>query len=397
MTAALPADQVVATGSVERTAHDARRSTDAVIDEICSAVAHVPGDVREVVTREVRRLLPLHGERERREVVEQAVARLAGLDVLERHLAGPGIDEVIVNADGEVWVDCDGRLQARGSLPRSVVSVVLERILAPTGRRLDRTTPIVDVRLADGSRVCAVVEPVAVGGPCVAIRRHRQHAVALDAFVGGDGATARLLADVVASRCNVLVSGATSSGKTTLLAALLALAPADRLVVCEDTTELALGARNAVRLEARPATADGVAEVDLAALVRTALRLRPDRLVVGEFRGAEVLAAVEAMNTGHDGSVSTCHANGTVDALRRIETLVLRAAPSWPLTAIREQVSRSLDVVVHVERGDGGARRIAEVAEVVPHVDAGGPAVRVLADRTGVVANLARRRTRGTT
>ena len=203
-----------------------------------------------------------------------------------------------------------------------------------------------------------------------------------------------LLAGVVDARCNVLVSGATSSGKTSLVAALLSqAAPGDRLIVCEDTTELPLGDRHAVRLEARPGGADGLTAIDLAALVRTALRLRPDRLVVGEFRGTEVLAAVQAMNTGHDGSLSTCHANSAIDALRRVETLLLQAAPTWPLTAIRRQVTRSIDVVVHVERRRDGSRRVAEVVEVVE--GDGEPVGRVIATADRVVAHLPRARGSG--
>jgi pilus assembly protein CpaF len=202
-----------------------------------------------------------------------------------------------------------------------------------------------------------------------------------------------LLDELIAAHCNLLVSGATSSGKTTFVAALLQrVDPADRLVVCEDTTELMLDGRHAVRMEARAASVDGLTAVDLAMLVKAALRLRPDRLVVGEFRGPEVLAAVEAMNTGHDGSVSTCHANSAVDALRRVETLLMQAAPTWPLPAIRRQVTRSIDVVIHLERDRAGRRRVAEIAEV--QESDGEPAVSTLATAEGVVARLTRRRGR---
>ncbi len=172
---------------------------------------------------------------------------------------------------------------------------------------------------------------------------------AIDEFTGPDGQA--LLHEILAARCNVLVSGATSSGKTSLLSALLSdTAAGERVLVIEDTCELAFGRGGAVRFEARPALADGPPPVTLADLVRAALRLRPDRIVVGEVRGDEVLALVQAMNTGHDGSMSTCHANSPVDALYRLETLVLQAAPTWPLAAIRQQLQRSIDIVVHVER-----------------------------------------------
>jgi pilus assembly protein CpaF len=368
---------------------------DAVVADICHDASGMRGDVRDVVGALVDRRAPLAGPAERCRMIELAVARLAGLDVLEHHLHDPDVDEVMVNAGGDVWIDRGGRLVPAGRLPAGAVEVVVERVLAPTGRRVDRTSPIVDVRLPDGSRLCAVVDPVAVGGTALAIRRHRRRTLPITAFTRSADIAA-LLRQVVAARCNVLVSGATSSGKTSLVGALLAHATGDRLVVCEDTAELALDGHHAVRLEARPATADGPVAVDLARLVRTALRLRPDRLVVGEFRGVEVLAAVEAMNTGHDGSLSTCHANGALDALARMETLLMQAAPTWPLPANRRQVTRSLDVVVHVERQHDGSRRVAEVAEVVDVLDCDGePAIAILADGRGVVRSLSRCRGAG--
>jgi pilus assembly protein CpaF len=362
----------------------------ALVTAICQAAAGTRGDVREVVTAHTDRLAPLVTPNQRDTIVSRAVARLDGLDVLELHLLDPNVDEVLVNAGREVWVDRGGSVRRAGELPPGSIGVVLERVLAPTGRRVDRSNPIVDVRLASGARLCAVVEPIAVDGTTVAIRRHRQRPMPLEAFVTG-AAVVALLDEVVRSRCNVLVSGATSSGKTTFIAALLDRADAgDRLVVCEDTTELSLGDRHAVRLEARAAGADGVSAVDLAALVRAALRLRPDRLVVGEFRGSEVLSAIDAMNTGHDGSLSTCHANSAVDALRRVETLLMQAAPAWPLPAIRRQVSRSIDVVVHLERTGDGRRRVAEIVEVVES-GAEPSGLRLATDRA-VCAPLRRRR-----
>ena len=212
------------------------------------------------------------------------------------------------------------------------------------------------------------------------------------------GDVLELLGEIVDARCNVVVSGATSSGKTSLVAALLGtIAPSERLVVVEDTTELPLRHPHTVRLEARPATIDGPAPIDLAQLVRTALRLRPDRIVVGEVRGDEVLALVQAMNTGHDGSISTCHANGPLDALLRLESLVMQAAPTWPLAAIRHHLARSIDVVVHVERR-GVHRRVAAISEVArPNSTDDTPRLRALTtldagDRGSVVEPLMRRR-----
>jgi pilus assembly protein CpaF len=364
----------------------------AMVAAVCERAAGVRGDVRDVVASQVDRVAPLVTASAREALIARSVARLDGLDVLELHLRDPDVDEVMVNAGHEVWVDRGGRMRLAGHLPAGAIDVILERVLAPTGRRVDRAHPIVDIRLASGARLCAVIDPVAIDGTAVAIRQHRPRPVALEAFAA-DHRTIALLEQVVNERCNLLVSGATSSGKTTFVASLLQRADAaDRIVVCEDTAELTLGGRHAVRLEARAASADGLAAVDLAALVRAALRLRPDRLVVGEFRGAEVLAAVEAMNTGHDGSLSTCHANSAVDALRRVETLLMQAAPTWPLAAIRRQVSRSIDVVIHLERDAAGHRAIAEVVEVAE--GDGEPNVRALATRQCRVGELTRARCR---
>ena len=332
------------------------------VDAVCRAVRDEPGDLEHLVDAAVRRLAPLTDASDRRAIRTASIARLAGLGELESLVADPGIDEVLVHGD-RIWIDRGGRLEAHGRLTATTVEQVVERILAPIGRRVDRTSPIVDARLANGSRVCAVVPPVSVGATTLSIRRFAPEVRPLADFADDDGVD--LLTGLVARRCNVVVCGATSSGKTSLLSALLARAGStERLVVVEDTAELPCGADHLVRLEARPASADGLAAVTVADLVRTALRLRPDRLVVGEVRGDEVLGLVQAMSTGHDGSCSTVHANGPLDALLRLESLVLQAAPAWPLVAVRHQLARSIDVVVHVARV-GGRRRVVEVAEVV--------------------------------
>ncbi|MCU0260084.1 MAG: Flp pilus assembly complex ATPase component TadA [Ilumatobacteraceae bacterium] len=366
---------------------------DRLLDELCRLAEREPGRVDEVVRRHVGRVAPLLDHDDRQRLEHAAVARLAGLDVLDRFVRDPAVTEVLVNGDGQVWAETSGELRCVGHLAAATVLVVIERVLAPLGRRLDRTSPIVDARLPDGSRVCAVAPPVAVDGPLLSIRRLPAEPMPLVAFAAAPVTT--LLADVVAARCNVVVAGATSSGKTSLLAALLAGLPSgERVVVLEDTAELPLpSVTHRVRLECRPASTDGPRAIDLAELVRTAMRLRPDRLVVGEIRGAEVLALVQALNTGHDGSFSTCHANGAVDALHRLESLVLQAAPAWPLEAVRHHLLRAIDVVVVVERGVGGRRRVAEVVEVVADRPPGAsPSVRPLASGGRVVADLRRRR-----
>ena len=361
---------------------------EAVLERICVAALDHQGDVRDVVATLAERFAPLADDRERAELVDRAVARLDGLDVLETFLADPDVDEVIVHRGTEVWIERSGRLQRVDRLPVGSIDVVVQRAVAPLGRRLDRTEPIIDARLPDGSRLCAVIAPVAVDGTVVAIRRHRLRQLPVSAFAPPP--VVDVLEQLIRRRSNVLVTGATSSGKTTLLAALLGRCRrSERIVAVEDTAELAVPDRHVVRLETRRATADGLRMIGADELVRTALRLRPDRLVIGEFRGDEALAAVQALNTGHDGSFATCHANSAIDGLRRLEGLVLQAAPAWPMRAIRRQVSRTIDAVVHVERHVGG-RSVVEVVEPIESDDE--PDGRLIVDRGGVVAELGRGR-----
>ena len=336
-----------------------------LVRRVCELVADQPGDPTPLVEAQVRRLAPLSSTDDRTMLADRAIAHLRGLGELDAYVRDEAVDEVLVNAGREIWIDRAGTLHYVGTLGAEGVELLIERVLAPLGRRVDRTSPIVDARLANGARVCAVLPPIAVDGPILSIRRFRKRILTLDAFTDATGES--LLQQLLLDRCNLVVTGATSSGKTSLVAALLGeISPSQRLVVVEDTSELPLRHPHAVRLEARPPTVDGPGAIDLAQLVRTALRLRPDRIVVGEVRGDEVLALVQAMNTGHDGSIATCHANGPTDALLRLESLVLQAAPTWPLAAIRHQLARSIDVVVHVERHADGRRRITEIAEVTP-------------------------------
>tara|TARA_B110000483_G_scaffold160656_1_gene190527 strand:- start:1080 stop:2183 length:1104 start_codon:yes stop_codon:yes gene_type:complete len=354
------------------------------VADICRRINNVEGDVVQAAHVEARHVAPLATTDEQRRLAEAAIARLTGLGELDEWVSDVTVDEVLVNADNHIWIDRGGELLRVGTLSSQPLGNIIERILAPIGRRLDLTTPIVDARLADGSRVCAVIGPVGVDGASLSIRRFARSARQLAAFTDPIGV--KILIQIVERRCNVVVSGATSSGKTSLLAALIATLPAhERIVVLEDTAELPIGAQHVVRLEARPPAPDGPPAIDLNDLVRTALRLRPDRLVVGEIRGPEVLGLVQAMNTGHDGSFSTCHANGPHDALLRLESLILQAAPTWPLPAIRQQLARSLDVVVHISRSrSDGKRRLVSICEVgVPNHD-GEPSLVPIAElRTG--------------
>ena len=313
------------------------------------------------------------------------IAERSPLGGLERWLDDATIDEVIVNGAGDVWIERAGRLVHVAMMSNTAVTTAIEHILRPIGRRIDRSNPTVDARLADGSRVCAVLEPVAVDGPCITIRRFAFRPLPLSAFAGRD--VVKLLQLVVASRCNVLVSGATSTGKTTLLNALAAMVPAnERIITLEDIAELRLAHPHVVRLEARPPNAEGSGEITMAKLLRTALRMRPDRLVVGEVRGAEAVQLIQAMNTGHDGSMSTVHANSAADAVARLCSLVLQEVPGWPLDAIHDQVRRSIDVVIHVGRSIDNARRVREVCE--SDTTAAGVQLQRLVDRTSVVGEL---------
>lgn len=320
--------------------------------------------VADHLTRMVREAVPLLPAAAVADVVARVRARVSGLGAIDPLLADPLVTDVLVNGPGPVWVDRGGRLQpTEVVLDRAAIDLLVERILAPIGRRVDPASPVVDARLADGSRVHVVVPPLAIDGPCVAIRRFGARPVVL-----GDVApasVAALLVWAVRARANVVVSGATGSGKTTLLNALAAHVPGgERIVTIEDAAELRLAAEHVVRLETRPASVEGVAEVSCRDLVRSALRMRPDRIVVGEVRGGEALELVAAMNTGHDGSLSTVHANGCEDAMRRLETLVLLAGVALPLEAVRDHLAAAIDLVVHVARGRDGARGVVEVAEV---------------------------------
>ena len=285
-----------------------------------------------------------------------------GKEAIEPFLGDPSVSEIMVNGPGPVWVERRGRLEATGvNLDAETIELLIEQTVAPLGRRIDRSSPMVDARLPDGSRLNAVVPPVAVDGPYVTIRRFSVRPVPLDDFAPSGVVSA--LRWAVAARCNLVVSGGAGAGKTTLLNALAAsISPGERVVTVEDAAELALASDHVVRLEARPVDTDGVAPVTIRQLVRNALRMRPDRIIVGEVRGAETLDMLQAMNTGHEGSLSTCHANSPADAISRLETMVLLDGGAVPLAAVREQIIAAVDMVVHVSRRPQGRRRITSLA-----------------------------------
>lgn len=289
---------------------------------------------------------------------------------LERFFADPEVSEILLNGGGRAFVERSGRLEPVAvDLDETGVRRMVERIIAPLGLRLDRSSPMVDARLPDGSRLHAVLAPVAVDGSCVAIRRFGPGRRALADF-GLTGPGAELLRWAVRAGWNLLLSGGTGAGKTTLLNTLAGeIATGERIVTIEETAELTLPQPHVVRLEARPANAEGAGAVPVRALVRAALRLRPDRLVLGEVRGEEAFDLLQALNTGHSGSLSTIHANGPADALTRLENLVLLAGLGLPLGAIRAQIRVAVDAVVHVARRPGGVRAVTAVAELA---DSGG-------------------------
>ncbi|MEK7863635.1 MAG: CpaF family protein [Chloroflexota bacterium] len=308
---------------------------------------------------------------ELRELERHFTDRLFGLGPLAPLLRDERVSEVMVNGTRGVWVERDGRLEETSITfaDDEEVLVIIERLVAPLGRRIDLATPLVDARLPDGSRVHAVIPPISVAGPVLTIRRFTERPLDPDDLVRlgtCDAAVMRCLVDAVGERRSILVSGGTSSGKTTTLNALgFAIGDRERIVTIEDAAELRLPQANVVSLETRPPSVEGTGAVDVRTLLRAALRMRPDRIVVGEVRGGEALDMLQAMNTGHRGSLTTAHANGPYEALLRLETMALMGGVELPLAAIREQIRRGIDIVVHQERGRDGRRRITSVAEMV--------------------------------
>lgn len=340
--------------------------------------AELADEVRDLVDVEAALL----SAEDRAAVAGRIVRDTVGLGPLEDLLADPTVEEVMVNGPDSVYIERAGRIEAAGVCfpDEEELRNAIERILAPLGRRIDELSPMVDARLADGSRVNAVIPPLAIDGPALSIRRFGAERPGPDGLVElGTLTTAQCerLGAAVAARSSVLISGGTGSGKTTLLNALSSFIGAEeRVVTIEDAAELRLQQPHVVRLESRPAGVEGRGEVTVRDLLRNALRMRPDRIVIGEVRGPEALDLLTALNTGHDGALSTVHANSPVDALSRLETLALMAGLGLPHGAIAEQVQRGIDLVVHLERRADGSRRVVEIAEVLRV--AGATAVRAL-------------------
>ncbi len=312
-------------------------------------------------------LEPATRDRLRELILREAV----GLGPLEDLLDDPSVEEVMVVGHERVYVERGGSLERTEVQFSSEQALrdAIERILAPLGRRVDELSPMVDARLEDGSRVNVIIPPLAVDGPSLSIRRFSAARPGPDELVELGTLTPGLrdqLGDAVAARRSILISGGTGSGKTTLLNALSAfIGPHERVVTIEDAAELRLRQPHVVRLEGRPSNVEGRGQVSIRDLLRNALRMRPDRIVIGEVRGGEALDLLMALNTGHEGALSTVHANSTEDALRRVETLALMAGVGLPHAAIREQLARGVDLVVHLARLGDGSRKVVEVGEVV--------------------------------
>ena len=323
--------------------------------------------VAELIAVEARPLDPA----QQKTLVERVLSSALGLGPLEPLLADPLVDEIMVNGPDLVLVERAGRIEPTDVAFESEQALMhlIERVLSPIGRRVDESSPLVDARLGDGSRINCVIPPLSLDGPAVTIRRFRQRGFSLDELIASGTLThdlAAFLGTCVQARLNLVTSGGTGSGKTTLLNVLSSLIdPGERIITIEDAAELRLRQGHVVRLESRPANLDGEGEVSIRALVRNALRMRPDRIIVGEVRGSEALDMIQALNTGHDGSMTTVHANSAPDAVRRIETLALMADVALPHSAVRGQIASALDLVIHLERTASGARRVAAVCEIV--------------------------------
>jgi pilus assembly protein CpaF len=314
--------------------------------------------------------LPL-SEAERATLEEQIINETFGLGPIEPLLHDPDVADILVNGHGQVYIERFGCLETtdiRFDDDDHLIKII-DRIVSHVGRRVDESSPMVDARLPDGSRVNAIIPPLALDGPVLSIRRFGVRTLYLDDLIR-IGSISEGMAEIcrgaVKSRLNMLVVGGTGSGKTTFLNALSAFVPEEeRVVTIEDAAELQLVQPHVVRLETRPANIEGKGQITQRDLVRNALRMRPDRIIVGEVRGNEVLDMLQAMNTGHDGSLTTIHANSPRDALHRLETLMLLSGVNLPTTAMREQISAALDAIVQVTRMSDGTRRVVSVSEIV--------------------------------
>ncbi len=332
-----------------------------------------PIALRERVINDIRTHLAGEGgisRDDRERLVAEISDDILGHGPIERLLADDSVTEIMVNGPFDVWVERQGRLYQTTVRfnDDSHLRRIINKMVAQVGRRIDESSPMVDARLPDGSRVNAVIPPLSLSGPLITIRKFANKRLDLQEMIRlgtVSEETVDFLQRCIGAQLNILISGGTGTGKTTLLNALSqAVSDAERIVTIEDAAELQLKQAHVLRLEGRPKNIEGQGEITIRDLVRNALRMRPDRIIVGEVRGAEALDMLQAMNTGHDGSLTTVHANAPRDALARIETMVLMAGYDLPLRAIRQQVASALDLIVHLERLEDGSRRVTAITEV---------------------------------
>ncbi|HET7806970.1 MAG TPA: CpaF family protein [Gaiellaceae bacterium] len=307
---------------------------------------------------------------DREQIASEIADDVFGYGPLERLLPDPTISEIMVNGPHDIWIERRG-LISRTSLnftDDSHLRRIITKMVGQVGRRVDESSPMVDARLPDGSRINAIIAPLSLSGPLLTIRKFDQGRFALEELIGINTLTsdaADFLSRCIRADMNILISGGTGSGKTTLLNALSSAVPdSDRIITIEEAAELQLSQQHVLRLESRPKNIEGEGEITIRELVRNSLRMRPDRIIVGEVRGAEALDMLQAMNTGHEGSLSTIHANSPRDSLSRLETMVLMAGFELPVKAIRQQISSALDVIVQLDRLDDGTRHVTEITEV---------------------------------
>lgn len=341
---------------------------------VLSAVQQEAAEVEQVIGNYVDKVLednpfavPVS---ERGRIVSDLRDEMLGLGPIESLLKDPAITEIMVNGPKKVFIERMGKLQLSGVQFHDDVHVmnIIERILSPIGRHIDESTPLVDARLKDGSRVNIIIPPLALCGPCITIRKFAQKALSVENLISF-GTLDRKMADFIRAciqaRINILVSGGTGSGKTTTLNVLSSFIPEnERIVTIEDAAELKLQQTHVVTLESRPANIEGSGQITIRDLVKNALRMRPDRIIVGEVRSGEALDMLQAMNTGHDGSLTTAHANTPRDALSRLETMVLMAGFEMPVRAIREQISSAIELILQQSRLKDGSRKITYITEV---------------------------------
>ena len=354
-----------------------RRIVDEMSDQEQQFLAsnnHTRAEVEELITSYCQRVLddnPMNVPRgERARIVADICDEILGLGPIEPLLKDETITEVMINGPKKVFVERKGKLQLTNVQfhDDAHLMTIIERIVSPLGRRIDEASPLVDARLADGSRVNAIVPPLSLIGPCVTIRKFTKNPLSIDNLVGFGTLSeemAEFLEACVKARLNIMVSGGTGSGKTTTLNVLSSFIPdQERIVTIEDAAELRLQQQHVVTLESRPANLEGRGAITIRDLVRNSLRMRPDRIIVGEVRSGEALDMLQAMNTGHDGSLTTGHANSPRDILSRLETMVMMAGMELPVRAIREQIASALDLIIQQSRIQDGSRKITYITEV---------------------------------